>query len=80
MATLTSAAGWRTVSHLLGARVIATNEHGGRWRGHCRQVTFWGEVVVECDGIDIGYGWHALDEERRFPVEWVKVDEEGRDE
>lgn len=65
-----------TREHLLGAYVIATNERGGRWRGRCCKLDLWGCAVVECEAVDIGYGWHKLGrmEERVFEVEQVEVD------
>ena len=64
---------------LLGRRVIATNERGGKWRGVCVTFTLDGKAVVDCDGIDIGYGWHPLSEQREFPIGWVEVAKEGDD-
>jgi len=64
---------------LLGKRVIATNEYGGRWRGLCVTFTLDGQAVVDCDGIDIGYGWESLKERRRFPVECVRAEKEVDD-
>jgi len=64
-----------TPNTLLGRRVIATNERGGKWRGRVERCTLWGEVEVVCEAIDIGYGWHELRpvERKAFPIEQVEV-------
>jgi len=62
-------------NELLGRRVIATNERGGRWYGLCVTFTLDGKAVVDCDGIDIGYGRHDLSERREFPIEQVEVND-----
>ena len=69
-----------TPDTLLGRRVIATNQAGGKWRGCAERCTLWGKVEVVCDAIDIGYGWHELRpvERKAFQVEEVEVSD-GRD-
>ena len=64
---------------ILGRRVIATNEAGGRWRGRCVTFTLDGKAVVEYDAVDIGYGWESVKPERRaFDADSMEVDGWGK--